>query len=69
MHTKALTIRREANDHRTPTMKVDPNILSIHRGLLLFARASVAKPRVSTTTRNLHQERRPRSFIASVLRA
>jgi hypothetical protein len=33
-----------ANNHRTSTMKIDPDILSIHRGLLLFTRAWCGSP-------------------------
>jgi hypothetical protein len=33
MHTKPLTIAVDAHDHRPATMKVNPDILSIQRGL------------------------------------
>src|SRR5439155_22700113 len=36
MHTKTLTAAIEPHDHRPSTMKVDTDILSIHRGLLLL---------------------------------
>src|SRR5439155_12741569 len=47
MHREPLTRTREPHDHRASTMEVDPDILSIHRGLLLFARNGLWKPRVS----------------------
>jgi hypothetical protein len=47
-------------------MKVDTDILSIHRGLLLFVRVGCEYPE-SGSTRGTHGERRPRTFIASVL--
>jgi hypothetical protein len=55
--------------HRTSTMKVDPDVLSIHNGRLLFMRAKrwrrpeLSFAQVGTVTR----ERTPRSFIASDL--
>ena len=48
-------------------MKVDPDILSIHRGLPSSEEELVCeKPRVSNRNSEPHEERRPRSFIASV---
>src|SRR4029453_6994070 len=50
-------------------MKVDPDILSIHRGLPSSEEEQdCGSPESPTGTRNLHEERRPRSFIAAVLR-
>ena len=66
MQPKPLTTRRQAHDHRTATMKVDPDILSIHRGLPSSEEELVCgSPESPTGTRNLHGERRPRPFIAS----
>ena len=43
-----------------------PDILSIHRGLRSSEEDTVVRsPESPTGTRNLHEERRPRSFIAS----
>src|SRR5205823_4406746 len=69
MQPEPLTITGQANDHRTSTMKVDPDILSIHRGLPSSEEDTVVRsPESPTGTRNLHEERRPRPFIASVMR-
>src|SRR5438093_13549274 len=50
VNRESLTRTPEPHDHRTSTVKIDPDILSIHRGLLLFTRVKVWKPRVSTTS-------------------
>src|SRR6476660_7248093 len=62
----AITVHRV--DHRPATMQIDTHVTSIHRGLPSSEEELVVKPRVSTTRTSLG-ERRPRSFIASVLAA
>ena len=51
-------------DHRTPTMQIHTDVLSLHRGLLLLE-GQVCKPESPNRDPNPHGERRPRSFIAS----
>src|SRR5204863_9259988 len=54
MHTEPLTVTRPAHDHRTSTMKVDPDILSIHRGLPSSEEDTVVRsPESPTRARNL----------------
>jgi hypothetical protein len=45
--------RAYANDHRPATMKVDTDVLSIHRSLLLFVRGLVVRSPESGSTRFL----------------
>jgi hypothetical protein len=55
-----------AHDHRATTVKVDPDVLSTHRGLLLYVRGWLREARVRNES-DPHGEQRPRSFIASDL--
>ena len=60
----ALTIH--PHDHTAATMQIDPDVTSIHRGLPSSEEELVCgSPESPTGTRNLHEERRPRPFIAS----
>jgi len=68
-HRPELLARRVLpDDHRTSTMKVNPDILSIQMGLPSSEEDTVVKsPESRPRARNLHKERRPRSFIASAM--
>jgi hypothetical protein len=50
---QSCTRRAHPDDHRPATMKVDTDILSIHRGLLLFVRGLVVRNPESGPTRIL----------------